>query len=209
MNQIFRRFLGYTLNGLVITLPVFGTGYIIYQLFVWLDGIVPGIIYSESEMARHEDGFSGLGILMLLILLFLMGWLGTIFLNDQLKGLFEKLLNRIPGVNNLYNTIADLLNAFVGNKRKFNKPVLVKTAEASNVEVIGFVTDDDLAELGDLDTKGKIAVYVPMSYSFSGHLIIVPKTSVTVVDRNAVEVMKYIVSGGIVEIESNEEHKNV
>jgi uncharacterized membrane protein len=209
MNQIFRRFLGYTLNGLVITLPVFGTGYIIYQLFVWLDGIVPGIIYSESEMARHEDGFSGLGILMLLILLFLMGWLGTIFLNDQLKGLFEKLLNRIPGVNNLYNTIADLLNAFVGNKRKFNKPVLVKTAEGSNVEVIGFVTDDDLAELGDLDTKGKIAVYVPMSYSFSGHLIIVPKTSVTVVDRNAVEVMKYIVSGGIVEIESNEEHKNV
>jgi uncharacterized membrane protein len=208
MNQIFRRFLGYTLNGLVITLPVFGTGYIIYQLFVWLDGIVPGIIYSESEMARHEDGFSGLGILMLLILLFLMGWLGTIFLNDQLKGLFEKLLNRIPGVNNLYNTIADLLNAFVGNKRKFNKPVLVKTAEGSNVEVIGFVTDDDLAELGDLDTKGKIAVYVPMSYSFSGHLIIVPKTSVTVVDRNAVEVMKYIVSGGIVEIESNEEHKN-
>ena len=209
MNQIFRRFLGYTLNGLVITLPVFGTGYIIYQLFVWLDGIVPGIIYSESEMARHEDGFSGLGILMLLILLFLMGWLGTIFLNDQLKGLFEKLLNRIPGVNNLYNTIADLLNAFVGNKRKFNKPVLVKTAEGSNVEVIGFVTDDDLAELGDLDTKGKIAVYVPMSYSFSGHLIIVPKTSVTVVDRNAVEVMKYIVSGGIVEIESNDEHKNV
>jgi uncharacterized membrane protein len=209
MNQIFRRFLGYTLNGLVITLPVFGTGYIIYQLFVWLDGIVPSIIYSESEMARHEDGFSGLGILMLLILLFLMGWLGTIFLNDQLKGLFEKLLNRIPGVNNLYNTIADLLNAFVGNKRKFNKPVLVKTAEASNVEVIGFVTDDDLAELGDLDTKGKIAVYVPMSYSFSGHLIIVPKTSVTVVDRNAVEVMKYIVSGGIVEIESNDEHKNV
>ena len=87
--------------------------------------------------------------------------------------------------------------------------MLVKTAEGSNVEVIGFVTDDDLAELGDLDTKGKIAVYVPMSYSFSGHLIIVPKTSVTVVDRNAVEVMKYIVSGGIVEIESNEEHKNV
>ncbi len=208
MNLFFRRFLGYTLNGLVITLPVFGTGYIIYQLFMWLDSIVPGIIYSESEIARHQHGFSGLGILMLLILLFLMGWLGTIFLNDQLKGLFEKALNKIPGVNNLYNTIADLMNAFVGNKRKFNKPVLVKTAEASNVEVIGFITDDDLSELGKLDTKGKIAVYVPMSYSFSGHLIVVPISCVTVVDRNAVDVMKYIVSGGIVEIESTDEQKN-
>jgi len=195
-----RKLISYVLNGLIISLPVFGTGYIVVKIFVWLDGLLPSIFVSDPS-TLEKLGHRGIGIIMLISLLFLMGWLGSLFINDRMKGLFESMIERIPGVNNLYSSISDLLNAFVGNKKKFNRPVLVKVSKDMDLEMIGFVTDEDLKELGQID--GKVAVYFPMSYSFSGHLMIVPKANVKVIERNAVEVMKYTVSGGVVEFDDD------
>jgi uncharacterized membrane protein len=202
-NKYARKIINYILNGLVISLPVFGTGYIIYQLVKWLDGIVPRLWYSSEELAAREQGISGWGILVLLVVLFCLGWLGSLFINDRLKGWFERILDRIPGVNNLYHTISDILSAFVGNKKKFDQPVLVKVSEQMDMEMIGFITDTDLSELGDI--QGKVAVYFPMSYSFAGHLMVVPTKNIKRIERNAVDVMKYAVSGGIVEFEPGNE----
>jgi len=198
-----RKFFSYVLNGLLITLPVFGTAYIIYQLFKWVDNIIPRLWYSDAQLAERGDGVSGWGIVLLLGILFVLGWLGSMFINDQIKSGFDRVLKRIPGVNNLYQTISDILGAFVGNKKKFDKPVLVKVSEQLDMEMIGFVTDTDLSELGNIE--GKVAVYFPMSYSFAGHMMIVPSKNVKAIDRNAVDVMKYTVSGGIVEIEHDDQ----
>jgi uncharacterized membrane protein len=202
-NKYLRKFIGYVLNGLVITLPVFGTAYIIYRVFVWLDSIVPQLWYSEEELSKHDGGFSGWGILVLLLMLFFMGWLGSRFINEQIKSAFEKILKKIPGVNNLYNTISDIMGALVGNKKKFNQPVLVKVSDQLDLEMIGFITDTDLSELGDI--SGKVAVYFPMSYSFAGHMMIVPVRNIKRIERNAVDIMKYTVSGGIVELDHEDE----
>jgi uncharacterized membrane protein len=202
-NKFVRKFINYVLNGLLITLPVFGTAYIIYELFMWLDGLVPRLLYSDEELVTKGKNFSGLGILVLLLVLFLMGWFGSLFINEKLKALFERALDRIPGVNNLYHTISDILGAFVGNKKKFNQPVLVKVSEQLDMEMIGFVTDSDLTVLGDI--SGKVAVYFPMSYSFAGHMMIVPVKNIKRLERNAVDIMKYTVSGGIVELDPEHE----
>jgi uncharacterized membrane protein len=187
-NSFIKKLLSYVLNGLLITLPVVATGYIIYHTFTWLDSLIPG-----------ERDYPGLGILILLVLLAVVGWFGTRFINDRIKSWGEQLLNQIPLIKTIYKSITDLLGAFVGSKKSFDKPVLVKLNKDLDVEVIGFVTDEDLSELGSIE--GKIAVYVPMSYSFSGHLIVVPAANVKAVDRNAIDVFKYIVSGGVVEID--------
>jgi uncharacterized membrane protein len=202
-NKYARKFVNYVLNGLLITLPVFGTAYIIYELFKWLDGLIPRMLYSEEELLSKGDNFSGLGILVLLLVLFTMGWFGSLFINDRLKGLFERLLNKIPGVNNLYHTISDILSAFVGNKKKFNQPVLVKVSDQLDMEMIGFITDTDLSVLGEI--SGKVAVYFPMSYSFAGHMMVVPVRNIKRIERNAVDIMKYTVSGGIVELDNEDE----
>ncbi len=207
-NRYLRTFFSYILNGLVITLPVFGTCYIIYKIFSWLDGIVPRIWFSAEELEQKNIGYTGLGILALLIMLFIMGWLGSVFINEGIKSFFERILAKIPGVKNLYHTISDILGAFVGNKKKFNQPVLVKVSDQLDLEMIGFITDENLSELGDI--VGKVAVYFPMSYSFAGHMMIVPTRHIKKIDRNAVDVMKYAVSGGIVELEhEDDKHKNV
>ena len=202
-NRYVRRFINYVLNGLIITLPVFGTGYIVYKLFTFLDSIVPRILYSESEMLTKGEHFSGWGILMLVLVLFVMGWFGSIFINDRIKGWFLRMLDKIPGVNNLYKAISDVLGAFVGKEKKFNQPVLVKVSENMELEMIGFITDTDLSELGNI--QGKVAVYFPMSYSFSGHMMIVPIKNITRIDRNSVDILKYTMSGGIVELDPEHE----
>jgi uncharacterized membrane protein len=209
-NKYLKRFLSYILNGLVISLPVFGTGYIIVELLKWLDGIVPRLTKSKAELKMIEDAggldFSGWGIVILIGVLFLLGYLGSLFINDRLKDWFERIMDRIPGVNNVYHFINDILGAFVGNKKKFNQPVLVKVSEQLDMEMVGFITDTDLLELGDI--KGKVAVYFPMSYSFAGHLIIVPIKNIKRIESNPVDVMKYTVSGGIVEFDPDDDKRS-
>lgn len=194
-----KRVFNYILNGVLIFLPLFVTFFLLYKIFDWFNENV--FVWLDQHMPG-ERRFPGMGILMMLLLLGLLGWLGTKFINQPIRRWFQKILGRIPLIKTIYQSIRDLLGAFVGGKKRFNQPVLVKLSRDMDLEVIGFVTDEDLAELGDF--PGKVAVYFPMSYSFSGHLVLVPKSNVTRVDRNAVDVFKYIVSGGVVEIDADE-----
>jgi uncharacterized membrane protein len=187
-----------------VTVPIVIVVYIIYKVLVILSIPVNTIMESdltasEKELVGHD--ISPLGILILLFVLLAIGFLWAKLISEPLKVRMAKWLDKIP----MYKSIRDLMNAFVGSKKMFNKPVLVKLNPASEVEMIGFVTDEDLKELGD-DQEGKIGVYMPMSYSFSGHLVVVPRRNVKKIDRSSVDIMKYVVSGGIVEIDAPDDH---
>ena len=190
MKQSFsRKLFAYLINGLVLALPVYITGYVLYTIFTSLDRVLP-----------VEHKYPGLGIAVLLVSLIILGFLGAKIINEQIRNRFSKFLDRIPFIKTIYKSITDMLGAFVGNKKRFNKPVLVRLSKDHEVEVIGFVTDEDLQEIGEADA-GKVGVYIPMSYSFSGHLVIVPRSNVKLITGNSLELMKYVVSGGVVEFE--------
>jgi uncharacterized membrane protein len=199
-----RKLIGYILNGVLVTVPIVIVVYIIYKVLVILS--IPVNTIMESDMTASEKELVGhdispLGILILLFVLLAIGFLWAKLISEPLKVRMAKWLDKIP----MYKSIRDLMNAFVGSKKMFNKPVLVKLNPSSEVEMIGFVTDEDLKELGD-DQEGKIGVYMPMSYSFSGHLVVVPRRNVKKIDRSSVDIMKYVVSGGIVEIDAPDDH---
>ena len=61
-------------------------------------------------------------------------------------------------------------------------------------------SNEDLKSLGIKD--GKVLVYLPHSYAFSGQLFVVDRSYITPIDRSSSEIMKLIVSGGITEIEN-------
>lgn len=201
-NSTFRRIAGYLISGIIIIVPIAIVFYIVYKVLVLLSLPVKSLFLSENSWVIPGTEISPLGILLLLGFMVAAGWAATKLINEPIKEQFDKWLEKIP----LYKSVTDIVNAFVGSKKKFNKPVLVRVSREQDIEVIGFITDEDLRELGD-DHQGQIGVYVPMSYSFSGHLIIVPRENVRAVDRNSVDVMKYIVSGGIVELDNDENDK--
>jgi len=107
------------------------------------------------------------------------------------------LFHRLPLFNFVYSSVKDLTEAFVGEEKKFNEPVLV-TMDEFGLKRIGFVTHKDLTVLGLPDD---VAVYFPFSYSFTGQLVIVPGIRVKPIDKSAGEMMKFVVSGGVSHLE--------
>lgn len=184
-----KRIINYFLQGLLFIAPIGITGYIVYLLFNFVDGILKE--YIEMWLGIH---IPGLGIIILIVLLIFIGFLGQTILARPFKVLFNRLMKRVPIIKVIYSAFNDLFSAFVGKGKKFNQPVLVMVNRESNIEKLGFLTETDLGELGE---KEKVAVYFPHSYNFSGELFIVPRESVRHVDVNPAEAMKFIVSAGV------------
>jgi uncharacterized membrane protein len=108
---------------------------------------------------------------------------------------FDYLLEHIPGIKYIYSSIKDVMDSFVGDKKRFNKPVWVCTNHNPEIWRIGFMTQKDLGQLG---MEGKVAVYLPHSYAISGYVIIVEATNpIPVTKLTAAEAMKFAVSGGV------------
>ena len=108
--------------------------------------------------------------------------------------LIEKILSRLPLIKLLHSSIKDLIGAFVGEKKKFDQPVLVTLMKDSEAKALGFITRKSMDFLG---LKDQVAVYFPQSYNFAGSVIIVPRAQVTPVEGDSSEVMAFIVSGGV------------
>jgi uncharacterized membrane protein len=103
-------------------------------------------------------------------------------------------MDRLPFVRLLYSSTRDLLNAFVGEKRRFDKPVLVTPYPGGVARALGFVTQESLSTLGLAD---HVTVYLPQSYNFAGSLLIFPAGAVVPLDADSADVMAFIVSGGV------------
>jgi uncharacterized membrane protein len=86
------------------------------------------------------------------------------------------------------------VEAFAGEKKKFDKPVLVTFGPNSYAKIVGFMTRENLDNLG---LKDHVAVYLPQSYNFAGNVLIFPKEAVKPLDIESSEAMTFIVSGGV------------
>lgn len=181
MNAIAGRILRYFFSGTLFIVPILATAYFIYISFTWLDD-------------QLSLPYPGLGFLIILSVITLIGYLSTNFLFRTLGSWFDRGMNRIPLVKIIYSTVKDLLSAVVGDKRKFNKPVLVRINKENDLHQVGFVTQSDLAELGLQDM---VVVYIPHSYAISGYHYFVPKENIRPLTISGPDAMKFIVSGGV------------
>jgi uncharacterized membrane protein len=180
-----RRFTSYFLKGLLLIVPIGVTFYIVYNIFQFLDGLIPYDI-------------PGVSILIILVGTAFLGFIGTTFIQAPIMLLFERAIEKVPLLKIIYTSVRDLLSAFVGKEKRFTKPVLVKTNRDTEMYKLGFITQKDLSDLGI--SEGKSAVYLPHSYNFSGNLFIVDNSLITPIDAPADEIMKFIVSGGITKL---------
>jgi len=144
-----------------------------------------------------ERHIPGLGVLTVVVLLTLLGWLGSTIIARPFKAFTRKLIDRAPLIGAIEGAVRDLLSALFAKERRFSHPVVVQMSGVSDLEKLGFITQEDLAELG---LREKVAVYFPHSYNFSGELFIVPRERVRVVDISAQAAMKFIVSGGMIHL---------
>lgn len=193
-----KKIINYFLQGVLYIAPFGITAYIIYLIFRFVDSLLNDIL----ERFLKID-IPGLGIIVIIIFLILVGIIGQSIIARPFKILFKRLLEKAPLLRLVYSAMNDLFSAFVGKEKKFNKPVIVLVNPISNLEKLGFLTEEDLSRL---DEKEKVAVYFPHSYNFSGELFIVPKDQVRLININPSVAMKFIVSGGVSNIYENPEN---
>jgi len=183
----------YFLQGVLLVAPVAIVIYILYSVFVTVDGWL-----SSNLEPLIGLKIPGLGILILFISLTLLGLIAQTALIDPIKNIGNRFIKRIPLLNLLYSSLKDLFSAFVGNEKKFNIPVKVHFNKENNLWKIGFITKDSLAEF---ELNDMTAVYFPHSYNFSGELYLVPSERVEALNLSPAEVMKFVVSAGVTRIE--------
>ncbi len=172
--------ISYFLKGLLFVLPLTLTVWILWLAIRWIDGLL-GL------------GIPGLGLIVVLAAVTFIGYTFTHIIPNPLIRLMEDGISRMPLVKMIYSSIKDLTEAVLGDKKKFNQPVLVKLND-EGVERLGFITEQNLERLG---IEGKVAVYFPHSYNFSGNLFIVPSEKVEKLNVPSSDVMKFIISAGV------------
>ena len=180
-----KNIINYFLQGLLYIVPISATIYIVYLIFSKIDGILP-------------FNFPGLGLIVIILLITAVGFIGSAIIASPLNALFQRILNRAPLLKTIYTSVKDMMNTFVGKKKGFSEPVLVKLYENSTIERIGFITNEDVEGLNI--KEGKVLVYMPHSYAISGQLFVVEKKNITHIDKSSSEIMKLIISGGVTEI---------
>lgn len=175
MNWLIKNFL----RGLVIVVPIALTVYLLYQSFQAIDQLL-------------DLPVPGMGLGILIAALVAIGALAGNFVGREVLRVTETIFTKAPIVRIVYGAIRDLLEAFVGKKRRFDRAVTLKVTE--HVTVFGFITRDDLASLA---LPGQVAVYVPFSYTWDGCLLVVPRERVVPVEADSANIMALVMSGGV------------
>ena len=193
MNRIGRALLNYLIKGLLIVLPIALSIYIVIWAVTTVDSwLNVNNILGVNPRTGASRNIPGLGLALVVTLILLAGIVVTNFVTEPMYNWFNRWMNRLPGLNFLYSSIKDLAEAFVGDEKKFNHPVLVEVE--GDLKKIGFLTKDDLNAIG---LPGEAIVYFPFSYSFAGQVCVVKKEKIQTLNMSAAEAMKLVVSGGV------------
>ena len=196
-------------QGVVVLAPIGVTIWVVVSLFNWVDNFLPNVLNTIfpvkfAAVNGEVPKVTGLGFIVAIALVLIVGWLSSLFFVERFVAVFDKLLEKTPGVKIIYSSVKDFLEAFAGNKKKFDEPVLVNV-DGVDVWRVGFITQQSSAHFGMADY---VTVYVPHSYAISGITYIIPTSKIKKLPKgiSASEAMKYVVSGGVTTLEDSPEN---
>lgn len=196
MNKVGKLLLNYLIKGLLIVTPVALSVFIVIWAVTTVDSWLNlNNILGVDPRTGESRNIPGLGLALVLLIILGAGIFVTYFVTEPMYNWFQRWLNKLPLFNFIYTSIKDLTEAFVGDEKKFNHPVLVEAE--GDMKRIGFLTQHDLTKL---NLPGEAIVYFPFSYSFAGQVYVVKKEKITPLNISAADAMKLVVSGGVTQL---------
>ena len=202
LKNLKRRLRNIFITGLLITLPIVLTWFILQFLFKNLDALSPVFTNVLIQLgAPFPEGYRipFLGVLMTLLIILTVGWLTTSFFGKKIFKLGETLVEKIPFVRRIYTGSKQVVISIAqADTSAFRKVVLLEFPRRGLL-AIGFVTGESRGEVQRLTQENMFNVFVPtMPNPTSGFLIFAPSDELTEVSMSIEEGIKYVVSGGIV-----------
>ncbi len=171
----------YFFRGLIVFVPAVVSVLVLWSVLVWVDGLL-------------RIPIPGAGFVATIAFVTLVGFLASNFVTRRMFDVLDRLFTRVPFVKLVYGAVRDVVNAFVGERKSFDRPVTVSLGGPDAPKLLGFATRESLESIGFDDY---LAVYVPQSYAFAGHVLLAPRGQVTPLKAASAEAMAFIVSGGV------------
>ena len=192
----------YLLQGLLVIAPIAVTIYTIYWIVSTVDNWLPIFRQPVKDFEGHTIGYEvknyGLGFVIVIVSVILIGYFSSLFIQSRLFSLFDKWLEKTPGVKYIYSSVRDFFEAFAGEKKKFDKPVLANVDD-TDVWRVGFITQKDMTNWG---LRDHLAVYIPMAYSIAGNVYILPSNRIKpITSITSSDAMKFAISGGVTHVD--------
>lgn len=196
-DSLLGTLLKYFVQGLILISPIAITVWVVFAVITYFDNLL------EDILPFH---FPGLGILVVFGLIVFMGFVATNLLSKSAESYLESWVQKTPVIKVIYFAVKDIVSAMVDKEKRFDRPVMVKLSEDTEVYKLGFITQEDVSELGFGDDM--VCVFLPHSYNISGNQFFVPKRNVKVIDQSSSEIMKFVMSGGMAKLETSRKKKS-
>lgn len=179
----------YFLNGVIVLVPIAITLFVVVQVFAFTEWIVGRFLPSYMK-------FPGVSLLVMLAAIVLIGLLSTHWALQWLLAWSEKMLNQIPGVKFIYNSVKQLSSAMLESKSLLKHPVLVPFPYPGAWS-LGFISSEISDCLADKLPGEHVCVFVPMSLNLTaGFNIFVPVSKVTPLDVTSESALQYVLTAG-------------
>jgi len=202
-SDIAKRLRIYFGTGLLVLAPISLTIWIIYQLFLRIDGILRGLVYKIFADALGIDfgahPIPGLGFIALLLLIVITGALARNYVGRKLISIGDRAVAGIPIISRIYGTIQQISRAFLSEKREVFKKAILFEYPRRGIYSIGFFTQDTKGSVQDALDCDVVSVFLPTTPNpTSGFLLFVPKTDIIDLDMPVEEALKLVISGGAI-----------
>lgn len=179
----------YFLNGVIVLIPIAITALVVSQVFVFTEWVVGRFLPPPLR-------FPGMALLVMLVAIALIGLLSTHWALKWLLKWAEKMLNQIPGVKFIYNSVKHFSSAMLDSKSLLKNPVLVPFPH-QGVKALGFVTSEVSASIAEKLPGKHVCVFVPMSLNMTaGFNIFVPVEDVVPLDVTSESALQYVLTAG-------------
>lgn len=178
-----QEFVSYFIKGLLLVIP----------FAITINFLSLGLGFFRNILGIHSIRSHAVFLIMLIALL---GYIGSSVLVTSLFNLLEVLMTKIPFINKIYGSLKGFIGSFSDQKNKFNQPVLITINKDIKMQEIGFIMQE---ELDGIDLPGSIAVFVPSAFGFSGKLVFVSKSAIDPLKLSKSDALTFAMSGGVLE----------
>lgn len=181
----------YILTGLITTLPVILTLYILYWLAVTAETLL-------ADLVPRGIYLPGMGVATALLVMLV---IGMMMHTRPIRRLFiraERIFYILPLVKTVYSAFRDFMDFLSPARKKKLEQVVAVTLGETGMHLIGFVTQAENDQLPEEFQDGdNVMVYLPMSYQLGGYAVLVPRASVRPLNMSMEEAMRFVLTAGV------------
>ncbi len=185
------------ISGFVAILPLAVTVLIfvfVYNKFTYL--FLKFIKYFPELQFLPQFAITVLGLIVLFLLLYLIGFFTNTILGRWVTSLFDRIFMKTPLVNSIYSSARSLSETLFKKKTSFKEAVLIQFPRNGGY-TIGFVTT--VVDWLSLDGEKRLSIFIPTTPNpTSGFFLIVKESEIMYLDISVEWALKIIVSGGII-----------